>query len=150
MAPVITIPYTEHTFNATDSNRITCTAEGYPTPDIIWLNNNGSEVDKDRLITSIVMATGVGNITNKSVAISITRDDGGVYTCIASNSVDSDTSIINIAVQCKFILKFCFIEIINSYLQQFQLLPYKKNIQLLKVATSHVRLQDILYQLLYG
>ena len=110
MAPVITIPDTEHTFNATDSNRITCTAEGYPTPDIIWLNNNGSEVDKDRLIASSVMATGVGNITNKSVAINITRDDGGVYTCIANNSVDSNTSIINITVQCKFILKFVLLE----------------------------------------
>ena len=109
VVPVITIPETKHTFNATESNWITCTAEGYPTPDITWLNNNESEVDKDRLVTSSVMATGVGNITNKSVTINIRRDDGGVYKCIATNSVGNDTETINFTVQCKLTVKFtCF------------------------------------------
>ena len=109
VVPVVTIPETKHTFNATESDWITCTAEGYPTPDITWLNNNESEVDKDRLVTSSVMATGVGNITNKSVTINIRRDDGGVYKCIATNSVGNDTETINFTVQCKLTVKFtCF------------------------------------------
>ena len=109
VVPVVTIPETEHTFNATESNWITCTAEGYPTPDIIWLNNNESEVDKDRLVNSSVMATGVGNITSKSVTINIRRDDGGVYKCIAINSVGNDTKTFNFTVQCNLIVKFtCF------------------------------------------
>ena len=107
MGPVVTIPKTKHTFNATDeSNRITCTAEGSPTPNITWLNNNGNEVDKDRLIISSEMATGVGNITNKSVTLDIRRDDGGVYTCIATNSIGNDTDMINL---CKLTMKLvCF------------------------------------------
>ena len=91
------------------------TAEGSPTPNITWLNNDGSEVDKDRLIISSVMATGVGNITSKSITINIRRDDSGVYTCIATNSVGNDTNIINFTVQCKLTVKLvCFWN--NSYI----------------------------------
>ena len=101
VVPVVTIPETKHTFNATESNWITCTAEGYPIPDIIWLNNNEREVDKDRLVTDTPVATGVGNLFSMSVSMIVRRGDDGVYTCVANNSLGSDNSSVNIIVQCK-------------------------------------------------
>ena len=103
-APVIIItgPEEVHTvtaelYNFTDGDTITCTATGYPLPDIVWLNNDGSIVDENRLVES----TNVGNIPNKSVSVIVRRGDDGVYTCVANNSVGNDNSNINITVQCK-------------------------------------------------
>ena len=79
---------------------ITCTATGYPVPDVVWLNNDGSVVDEDRTKTDNVMTT--GDISGVSVSMIVRRSDGGVYTCFANNSFGNDTSTIHITVQCKF------------------------------------------------
>ena len=98
-APVITA--SEKEFNITEGDSITCAATGYPAPEIVWLNmnNNGSEVDKDRLETDNSM--GVGNLSIISVAMTVGRNDTGVYICIANNSIGNDTHTINITVNCK-------------------------------------------------
>ena len=101
MAPVITIQEIEQTFNVTEGDSITCTATGYPVPDIVWLNNDGSVVDKSRLVTGSVMATGVGNVSSLSVSMIVGRSDSGVYKCLATNSVGNNTNTINITVHCK-------------------------------------------------
>ena len=80
---------------------ITCTATGYPVPDIVWLNNDGSVVDEDRLIPGGVMTTDITNVPSVSVSMIVRRSDGGVYTCFANNSVGNDTSTIHITVQRK-------------------------------------------------
>ena len=101
MAPVITIQEIEQAFNVTEGDSITCTATGYPVPDIVWLNNDGSVVDKSRLVTGSVMATGVGNVYSLSVSMIVGRSDSGVYKCLATNSVGNNTNTINITVNCK-------------------------------------------------
>ena len=108
-APVINA--SEKKFNITEGDSITCTATGYPAPDIVWLNmnNNESEVDKDRLETYNSM--GVGNLSIISVAMTVGRNDTGVYKCIANNSISYDTRTINITVHCK---KLC-IATANGY-----------------------------------
>ena len=100
--PVIDITETEQLYNITEGDTsITCTATGYPVSDILWLNNDGSEVDKNRVKTNSAMATGVGNLYNVSVSMTIGRSDAGVYTCIANNSIGNDTHTTNITVNCK-------------------------------------------------
>ena len=99
--PVITTPESRQVYNITEGDSITCTATGYPVPDIVWLNNDGSVVDKNRLVPSII-TTVEDNIFSISVSMILRRGDGGVYTCHASNFLGSDNSTINITVQCKF------------------------------------------------
>ncbi|XP_053531498.1 hemicentin-1 isoform X2 [Ictalurus punctatus] len=63
-----------------------CEASGYPEPSVAWIvNNNRFEG---------------GNLTVK--------DNGGDYTCIANNSVGSDTRVVQVVqkdVSCKLVLK---------------------------------------------
>ena len=57
---------------------------------------------------SVSVPTGNGNVTRVSVNLTITnayREDTGVYTCSANNSIGSDSRIINITVQCKFMFR---------------------------------------------
>ena len=95
--PIIITPDTKQAYNITEGGNITCTATGYPVPDIVWLNN-GSVVDKNRLVPISTMATGVSSM---SVSMVIRRGDGGVYACVASNFLGYDSSTVNITVQCK-------------------------------------------------
>ena len=99
--PSIITPEAEEGFVITEGDNITCTATGYPVPDIVWLNNDGSVVDESRLVTNNVMATGVGYVSSVSVSMTVRRSDGGVYRCVASNSVGNDTRNVHITVQCK-------------------------------------------------
>ena len=89
-------------YNITEGDTsITCTATGYPVPDIVWLNNDGSVVDKNRIKTDGAMATGVGNLYNVSVSMTVGRNDAGAYTCVANNSIGNDARTINVTVNCK-------------------------------------------------
>jgi len=56
---------------------------------------------------SVSVPTGNGNVTRVSVNLMIpnaSREDTGVYTCSANNSIGSDNRSVSITVQCKFIL----------------------------------------------
>jgi len=56
---------------------------------------------------SVSVLTGNGNVTKVTKNLTITnasREDTGVYICLANNSIGSDNRIINITVQCKFAL----------------------------------------------
>ena len=97
--PVIT--GSEHEFVGIEGDIIACTATGYPVPDIVWVKSNGSVVDENRLVPGSVVATGVGNVSSVSVSMTVGRNDAGVYTCIATNSVGNDNHTINITVNCK-------------------------------------------------
>ena len=53
---------------------------------------------------SVSVPTGYGNVTRVSVNLTIanaSREDIGVYTCSANNSIGSDSSNVNITVQCE-------------------------------------------------
>ena len=103
VSPNITVLEGE-TVTIIEGGNITCTATGYPVPDIVWLYINGSEVDKTRLVTSSVMVTGVGNVSIVSVSmIEVMRGDSGVYTCLATNPVGDDNTTVSVNVQCKCI-----------------------------------------------
>ena len=99
--PNITTPEAEELFTVDEGDNITCTATGYPVPDIVWLNNDGSEVEENRLMPGSVMTTDIGNIPSVSISMIMRRSDGGIYTCLANNSVGNDTSTVHITVQRK-------------------------------------------------
>ena len=104
--PIISIMETEQIhvvmkqiYTVIEDGNITCTTTGYPIPDVVWLNNNGSVVN--RQIFSSAKATGDGNLFSVSALMFIRRNDTGVYTCVANNSVGITT--INITVMCKLL-----------------------------------------------
>ena len=90
-----------------DTTTITCEAVGYPPPTVVWNRIDGDLSDRVSVSDSVSVPTGYGNVTRVSVNLTITnayREDTGVYTCSANNSIGSDNSYVSITIQCKFIL----------------------------------------------
>jgi len=86
---------------------MTCEAIGYPPPTIVWSRSNGALSDRISVSDSVSVPIGNGNVTRVSVNLTITnasREDTGVHTCSANNSIGSDNKSVSITVQCKFIL----------------------------------------------
>ena len=85
---------------------IICEAFGYPPPTIVWSRANGTLSDRVSVSDSVSVLTGNGNVTRVSVNFTITtafREDTGVYTCSANNSIGNDNRDMSITVECKFI-----------------------------------------------
>ena len=107
--PIIISPMERQQFYIIEGSNgsIICTATGYPVPTVVWLNNDGSSLSNNRLVSGDPMnisLTGVGNVTSVSVelmVIGVMRVDTGMYRCSVNNSVSSTTRDINIIVQCK-------------------------------------------------
>ena len=92
-----------------NTNTITCEALGYPPPTVVWNRINGILSDRVSVSDSVSVPTGYGNVTRVSVNLTITnatREDTGVYTCSANNSIGSDSSNVSITVQCKLFMVF--------------------------------------------
>ena len=86
-----------------DTATITCEAFGYPPPTIVWNRTNGNLSDRVSVIDTVSVPSGNGNVTIVSVNLTITnasREDTGVYTCSANNSIGSDDRNVSITVQC--------------------------------------------------
>ena len=83
---------------------ITCEAFGYPPPTVVWNRIDGILSDRVSVSDSVNVPTGYGNVTSVSVSLTLTnasREDTGVYTCSANNTVSSNDGIVNITVQCE-------------------------------------------------
>ena len=92
-----------------NTNTITCEALGYPPPTVVWNRINGILSDRVSVSDSISVPNGYGNVTRVSANLTITnasREDTGVYTCSANNSIGSDSSNVSITVQCKLFMVF--------------------------------------------
>ena len=88
-----------------DTAVITCEALDNPPPTVVWNRIDGSLSDRVSVSDSVSVPTGNGNVTRVSVNLTITnayREDTGVYTCSANNSISSDSKNVSITVQCKF------------------------------------------------
>ena len=103
MAEIITM-FESLVISEESTTEILCEAIGYPPPSITWNRINGILSDRVSVSDSVSVPTGNGNITRVSVNLTITnasREETGVYTCSANNSVGSDDSNASITVQCK-------------------------------------------------
>lgn len=115
VAPTIIAPMEGQQFNILEENHfsITCTATGYPLPSVTWKKdaNHGSGGYSYRVRSGDpwTSPTGVGNETSVSVTLTmsgVTKEDAGLYRCVASNLVDS--TIVTISVMCKFVKLIAF------------------------------------------
>ena len=114
---------TVHSLNDTivrerNTTTITCEAFGYPPPTVVWNRINEILSDRVSVSNSISVPTGYGNVTRVSVNLTITngsREDTGVYTCSANNSIGNDSSNVSITVQCKFEMSFSTMYFIHCY-----------------------------------
>ena len=107
----ITSPLNDATVREGSTTTIICEAFGYPPPTVVWNRSNEMLSDRVSVSDSVSVHTGNGNVTRVSVSLTITnasREDTGVYTCSANNSIGSDSSNVSITVQCKFTLSCCF------------------------------------------
>ena len=94
-----------------NTTTITCEAFGYPPPTVVWNRINGILSDRVSVSDSVSTLIGDGNITRVILNLTITnasREDTGVYTCSANNSISSNSSNVTITVQCKFDNFFMF------------------------------------------
>ena len=101
---------------------ITCEAFGYPPPTVVWNRINGILSDRVSVSDNVSVPTGYGNVTRVSVNLTITnasREDTGVYTCSANNSIGSDSSNISITVQCKLFVWLYLQSAIRKFYFQF-------------------------------
>ena len=90
-----------------NTTTITCEAIGYPPPTVVWSRINETLSDRVSVSDSVSVPTGYGNETRVIVNLTITnayRDDTGVYTCSANNSISNDSRSIDITVQCKLVI----------------------------------------------
>ena len=104
IATIVTV-FNNLTTQEGNTTTITCEAFGYPPPTVVWNRINGILSDRVSVSDSVSVPTGYGNVTRVSVNLIITnasREDTGVYTCSANNSIGSDNKDLSIIVQCKF------------------------------------------------
>ena len=81
-----------------------CTGVGHPPPLVEWRKLNGSLSNRISN-TSVSMSTNEGNVTRVTVELMLTRvsrEDTGVYECLASNLLNTATRNINLIIQCMF------------------------------------------------
>ena len=74
-----------------------CKAIGFPPPAVAWNKINGFS-SRDLVSTGVFSGNGmvIANLTITK------REDTGMYTCSAKNSIGIDERNITIIVQCKF------------------------------------------------
>ena len=114
-----------------EGNNVTlkCVGIGYPPPLVEWRKLNGSLSDRVS-ITNMSMLTNEGNVTNITVDLIFTgtyREDTGVYECSVSNLLNTVTRIINLTIQCMYVIKFvmhCVCHIILN--GRFYLIMWKR------------------------
>jgi len=112
------IPFNDVIVGERNTTTITCEAMGYPPPTIVWSRNNGTLSDRVSVSDIVSVPTGNGNVTRVSVNLTITkssREDTGVYTCSANNSIGSDNRNVSITVQCKFVMCIIIIKLLYVY-----------------------------------
>ena len=88
-----------------DSVQILCLTAGYPRPTIMWLLN-GQPITANENVTIDTLVSDNTTLGLEVVAgillLNVTRlSDAGVYECVSSNCLGSDTNMTNLTVHCK-------------------------------------------------
>jgi len=98
----ITLPSEEEMFYTQEGETTTlsCVSTGYPPPVVVWQRNGISLTATN--ITE--MPTNMGNVTEVTANLTITNIHRGYtdnYTCLATNLLATDITIIPLIVECK-------------------------------------------------
>lgn len=73
---------------STENLTLTCSANGFPLPEIVWLHND-SVVEDDTRITITDSPSGV-DIISMLMVVNTNFNDSGNYTCVATSPVFND------------------------------------------------------------
>ena len=89
------------------NRNFTCEATGYPVPIVIWHRVNGNL--SSRVSMSYAVQSEDGSASANLMITNASREDTGVYTCTANNSIGIDSRDIRIirkyvANNCMFII----------------------------------------------
>ena len=66
-----------------------CTAEGNPTPHVVWIAPNGTVLQNRTTDTNLTLPN-------------VSRHSSGTYQCVAVNELGSATVKVNLVVWCKY------------------------------------------------
>ena len=87
---------------------LTCTATGVPQPSISWSPGAGGRISiMDG--APVTDDEGTFSVTSNLTISSLVRGDAGSYTCIANNTVTSDSRLFTLSVNCElcFLTSLC-------------------------------------------
>ena len=76
----------------------TCEATGHPIPTVTWHRVDGSSTDGVSMSDNVL--TGGGGVSANLVITNASRENTGVFTCIASNIIGNDSR--SITIVCKY------------------------------------------------
>ena len=99
-----------------DNITLTCIGAGHPPPHVEWSKVDGT-ISNRTTISNSSMSTNEGNVTRVTVELTITgayRDDTGSYECLVSNLLNSVTGIVNLTVQCMYLVLVFFVLVIST------------------------------------
>ena len=82
--------------NEGDNINFTCEARGSPTPTVIWSRTNDDIVSMSNNAT-----TRSGSVFANLLITNVSREDTGVYTCTANNSLGIDSINVRIIILCE-------------------------------------------------
>ena len=94
---IVTNPQTQNV-TAGQSFSLTCNATSYPVPSIEW-TLNGTTYIIDPSVATITPTQGLRSNTSTLVVNNSMVNDTGIYQCIATNVVNTDTQDANVTVQ---------------------------------------------------
>jgi len=78
---------------------LTCEVTGYPLPTVMWSKINETSSDIIPMENnSIILQNGNGSVSAQLRILNASRDDIGVYTCSANNSVGNDSRNVRIII----------------------------------------------------
>ena len=95
---IVTSPETQNV-TAGQSFMLICNATGYPVPSIEWRLNETSYMIRDSSITTITLTGGLRSNTSNITVTNAVTNDTGIYECVATNVVNTDTQDANVTVQ---------------------------------------------------
>ena len=94
---IVTSPQTQNV-TARQPFNLMCNATGYPVPSIEWTLNGTSYVI-DPSVATITPTEGIRSNTSVLVISDAMVNDTGIYQCIATNVVNTDTQEATVTVQ---------------------------------------------------
>ena len=100
--PMIDIPSSYAvTVNVGSSLTLSCTSRGSPPDTFTWRKDNDPTVLQSTIVTA-VNYTSTSAVFHANYSIdSVTTSDSGVYTCIITNPIGSDSATVTVAVISK-------------------------------------------------
>ena len=98
VAAIVDSPMTQNVTSG-ESFYLTCNATGYPVPIIEWRQNGTSYTIRNPSVITIIPIDGLRSNSSVVNVDNATVNDTGLYQCVATNVVGTDTQNVTVTVQ---------------------------------------------------